>query len=86
MGVIVIAPNEKRFKGHIKRSLYAHHRHVYGILVAILYKNNGRHHLPHIHVRYSDMKASISIEGGRVLAGEIQAKQKIEAPLLESAA
>lgn len=47
----------------------------YGILVAILYEDNGRHHLPHIHVRYSGMKASIAIEDGQVLAGEIPPKQ-----------
>lgn len=34
-----------------------------------------RHHLPHIHVRYSGMKASVAVEDGRVLAGEIPAKQ-----------
>jgi hypothetical protein len=33
-------------------------------------------------VRYSGMKASIAIEDGRVLAGEIPAKQKVEALLL----
>lgn len=47
----------------------------YGILVAILYEDNDRHHLAHIHVRYSGMKASIAIEDGRVLAGEIPTKQ-----------
>jgi len=47
----------------------------YGILVAILYEDNDRHHLAHIHIRYSGMKASIAIEDGRVLAGEIPAKQ-----------
>jgi len=47
----------------------------YGILVAIFYADNDRHHLPHIHVRYSGMKASIAIEDGRILAGEIPIKQ-----------
>ena len=47
----------------------------YGILVAIFYEDNDRHHLPHIHVRYSGMKASIAIEDGCVLAGEIPVKQ-----------
>lgn len=46
----------------------------YGILVAMFYEDNDRHHLPHIHVRYSGMKAAIAIEDGRVLAGEIPAK------------
>lgn len=39
----------------------------YGILVAMFYEDNDRHHLPHIHVRYSGMKAAIAIEDGRVL-------------------
>lgn len=41
----------------------------YGILVSILYEDNERHHLPHFHVRYQNVKASIAIEDGRVLAG-----------------
>jgi uncharacterized protein DUF4160 len=38
----------------------------YGILVSILYEDNDRHHLPHIHVRYSGEKASVSIDDGTV--------------------
>jgi len=37
-------------------------------------------------VHYSGMKASIAIKNGRALAGEIPAKQKIEALLLGGAA
>ncbi|MBI5919719.1 MAG: DUF4160 domain-containing protein [Nitrosomonadales bacterium] len=44
-------------------------------MVAIFYEDYDRHHTPHIHVRYSGMKSSISIEDGSVLAGEIPAKQ-----------
>lgn len=47
----------------------------YGILVSLFYADNERHHLPHIHVRYQGMKASISIEDGCVLAGEFPPKQ-----------
>ena len=47
----------------------------YGILVSILYEDNDRHHLPHIHVRYGGDKASISIGDGSVLAGSIPARQ-----------
>jgi len=47
----------------------------YGILVSILYEDNDRHHLPHIHVRYSGEKASISIEEGIVLAGSLPSRQ-----------
>jgi len=47
----------------------------YGILVAMLFEDNDRHHLPHIHVRYSGSKASIAIEDGRMLAGSFPPKQ-----------
>lgn len=47
----------------------------YGILVSIFYEDNDRHHLPHIHVRYQGMKASVSIEDGVVLAGQFPPKQ-----------
>jgi hypothetical protein len=47
----------------------------YGILVSILYEDNVRHHLPHIHVRYSGEKASITIEDGIILAGSLPSRQ-----------
>jgi len=47
----------------------------YGILVAILFEDNDRHNLPHIHVRYAGAKASVAIEDGRVLAGDFPPKQ-----------
>ena len=47
----------------------------YGILVAIMFEDTGRHNSPHIHVRYAGQKASIAIEDGCVLAGAIPSKQ-----------
>ncbi len=47
----------------------------FGILVTIMFEDNDRHNLPHIHVRYSGAKASIAIEDGRILAGSIPPKQ-----------
>ena len=47
----------------------------YGILVAMMFEDNERHHLPHIPVRYAGQKASIAIEDGRVMAGNIPSKQ-----------
>jgi desulfoferrodoxin (superoxide reductase-like protein) len=35
--------------------------------------DNKQHHLPHIHTRYQGQKASISIETGDVLDGDIPA-------------
>ena len=47
----------------------------YGILVAIMFEDNDRHHIPHFHVRYQNFKASIAIEDGSVLAGNFPPKQ-----------
>ena len=47
----------------------------FGILVSIFYEDNDRHHLPHIHVRYSGEKASVSIEDGNILAGTLPPRQ-----------
>lgn len=47
----------------------------FGIIVAIFYKDVGKHNTPHIHVRYQNSKASISIETGDVLAGNFPPKQ-----------
>lgn len=34
----------------------------YGILVMMFFRDNSRHHLPHIHVRYQGSEAAISLE------------------------
>lgn len=34
-----------------------------------------KHNLPHIHAKYAEFTASISIETGEVLAGELPGKQ-----------
>lgn len=47
----------------------------YGILVLMFFKDNRRHHLPHIHIRYQDNNASISIEDGNILEGTLPNKQ-----------
>ena len=47
----------------------------YGVLVTIYYEDTGRHHTPHIHVRYQGKKASLAIEDGSLLAGDFPAKQ-----------
>ena len=40
----------------------------YGIIVSLFFEINEKHHLPHIHVRYQGMKASIAIDDGKLLA------------------
>jgi len=47
----------------------------YGILVTMYYEDTGRHHTPHVHVRYQGKKASIALEDGTVLAGDLPVKQ-----------
>lgn len=47
----------------------------FGIIVSMYFEIEAKHHLPHVHVRYQGMKASISIVDGRLLAGELPAKQ-----------
>ena len=47
----------------------------YGIVVMMYYHDTVRHHLPHIHVRYQNNKASINIEDGTVLDGKLPPKQ-----------
>jgi hypothetical protein len=37
--------------------------------------DNKHHNLPHIHARYNEFEASISIDDGEVLAGELPRKQ-----------
>ena len=47
----------------------------YGIVVAMFFEDTDRHHLPHIHVRYSGEKAVVSIADGALLAGQFPARQ-----------
>lgn len=47
----------------------------YGILVLMYFRDNRRHHLPHIHVRYQGEEAAIAIEDGGVLDGALPTKQ-----------
>lgn len=47
----------------------------YGIMIRMYFLENNEHHLPHIHARFAEFEASISIEGGEVLAGELPRKQ-----------
>jgi len=42
----------------------------YGIIVQMFSEIGGKHHKPHIHVKYSDQKAVVSLDG-EILDGEI---------------
>jgi len=47
----------------------------FGIIISMYFEIKEKHHLPHIHVRYQGMQASISLVDGSLLAGDIPAKQ-----------
>ena len=47
----------------------------YGILILMFFRDNRRHALPHIHVRYQGEEASVSIQDGSVLDGMLPPKQ-----------
>ena len=44
----------------------------YGIIISMYYFDNKQHHLPHIHVKYQDQEAVISIPEGNLLEGELK--------------
>ena len=44
----------------------------YGIIVLMYYFDNKQHHKPHIHVKYQDEEAILSIPDGEVLAGKLK--------------
>lgn len=47
----------------------------YGILVLMFFRDNKRHNLPHIHVRYQGDEASVAIEDGVLIEGTLPPKQ-----------
>jgi hypothetical protein len=44
----------------------------YGIIVSMYYFDNRRHHMPHIHVKYQEQEAVLSIPDGEVLEGQLR--------------
>ncbi|MEA5599321.1 DUF4160 domain-containing protein [Rivularia sp. UHCC 0363] len=50
----------------------------YGIVILMYYFDNQKHHQPHIHIKYQDDEAVISIPDGILLEGKIRnAKLKL---------
>ena len=47
----------------------------YGIIIRLYLLDNRTHHLPHIHAKYAEFEASIGIEDGELLSGELPRKQ-----------
>ena len=46
----------------------------YGIIIRMYLIDNQHHNLPHIHARYAEFEASISIDDGEILAGDLPRK------------
>ena len=47
----------------------------YGILVLMYFRDDRRHHLAHIHVRYQGEEASVAIADGSLFDGALPQKQ-----------
>ena len=47
----------------------------YGIIIRLYLIDNQHHHLPHLHAKYAEFEASIQIEDGEILAGQLPRKQ-----------
>lgn len=47
----------------------------YGILIRMYSLDTQHHHLPHLHARYAEFEASISLADAEVLSGELPRKQ-----------
>jgi hypothetical protein len=47
----------------------------YGIIIRMYLLDNKHHSIPHIHAKYAEFEASISIAEGEILAGNLPRKQ-----------
>jgi hypothetical protein len=56
----------------------------YGIIVSLYYVDNRQHHCPHVHVKYQEDEAVVSIADGEVLEGRLHpAKMRLFLAWLE---
>ena len=47
----------------------------YGIIMCMVFLDTQHHNLPQLHARYAEFEASIGIDDGEMLAGQIPRKQ-----------
>ena len=47
----------------------------YGVIVMMYYFDNRRHHEPHIHIKYGDEEAVVTIPDGEVIEGTVRANK-----------
>jgi len=43
----------------------------YGIIVSLCFVDNRQHKQPHIHAKYQDYEAVVSVPGGKTLEGQL---------------
>jgi hypothetical protein len=56
----------------------------YGIIVSLYFVDNKQHHTPHIHAKYQEHEAVVSIPDGELLEGRLpQAKMRLLLAWLE---
>jgi len=47
----------------------------YGIIIRMFLLDNRHHNTPHLHAKYAEFEASISLVDGELLAGDLPRKQ-----------
>ena len=47
----------------------------YGIIISIYYLDNRKHNLPHIHIRYQNEEAVVSIPNGELIEGNLKSNK-----------
>jgi hypothetical protein len=47
----------------------------YGIIISMFFRDNRRHHFPHIHTKYQDDSAVFSIPDGEIMEGSLKPVQ-----------
>jgi len=47
----------------------------YGIIVSMYYLDNRQHRVPHIHIKYQEQEAVISIPQGELLEGKLKSNK-----------
>ena len=47
----------------------------YGIIVSLYYMDQGKHKRPHLHARYQEREAVLSIPEGKLLGGDLPANK-----------
>jgi hypothetical protein len=47
----------------------------FGLIISMFYGDNKQHKLPHIHIKYQDFEAVVSIPDGEIIEGSLPSKK-----------